>query len=82
MFVLADEPAEDAAASYPRCRQVGDRSWDDIVVVWWLQVPGPVRAMHVVVRDVLVQDCAQVPRPVISMRSVHSDRAVRTHLSA
>jgi hypothetical protein len=48
--------------SYPR-RQVGDGGRDAVVVVWWSQVPGPVRAMPVIVRDILIQDRPQVPRP-------------------
>src|SRR5690242_13328656 len=57
-----DQAAEDLAASYPRCRQVGDRG-RDAIVVWWPQVPGPVRAMLVVARGVLIQDRPKVPRP-------------------
>jgi hypothetical protein len=38
--------------------------------------------MAVAVHDVLVQDCSQMPGPAISIRSVTSDRAVRTRLSA
>jgi hypothetical protein len=34
-----------------------------VACVRWPQVPGPVRAMLVVVRDILVQDCPQVPWP-------------------
>ena len=48
--------------SYPR-RQVGDGDRDVVVVVWWSRVPGPVRAMPVIVRDILIQDRPQVPRP-------------------
>ena len=33
-----------------------DRGSEDAVAVRWPQVPGPVRAMLVIVRDVLVQD--------------------------
>lgn len=58
-----DQPAEDLAAPYPRRSQVGNRVGDDATAVWWPQIPGPVRATLVVVRDVLVQDRAQVPRP-------------------
>jgi len=49
--------------SYPHRRQVSDRGCADVVVIRWPQVPGPVRAMLVVMRDVLVQDRVQVPRP-------------------
>ena len=60
--MLVDQPAEDLMTSYPR-RQVGDGGCDATVVVWWSQVPGPVRAMPVIVRDILIQDRPQVPRP-------------------
>src|SRR5580692_11684103 len=62
-FVLVDQPAEDPAALYSCRGQAGDRGCADVADVRWLQVPGPVRAMVVVVRDVLGQDRAQVPRP-------------------
>jgi len=62
-FVLVDQAAEDVATSYPRCREVGHRSRGSVACVRRPQVPGPVRAMPVVMRDVLVQDCPQVPRP-------------------
>jgi hypothetical protein len=42
----------------------------------------PDLAMALEARDELVQDCPQVPRPTISIRSVTSNRAVRAHLSA
>jgi hypothetical protein len=42
--------------------QVGDRGFADVAAVRWPQVPGPVRAMVVVVRDILGQDRAQVLR--------------------
>jgi len=64
--------------SYPRRRQVGDRCCDAAAAVRGPQVPGPVRAMLVIVRDVLVQDRPQVPRPGDRIRPVASDRAVRT----
>jgi len=44
-------------------RQVGDRDRGDVGAVRWPQVPGSVRAMAVIVRDILIQDRAQVPRP-------------------
>jgi len=65
-------------ASYPRRRQFGDLGCFDAVVVRWPQVPGPVRAMLVVVRDVLVQDRPRCRGPAISIRSVTSARTVRT----
>ena len=49
--------------SYSRRRQVGGRGCGDVVVVRWLQVPRPVRAMLVIVRDVLLQHRPQVPWP-------------------
>jgi hypothetical protein len=52
-----DQPAEDFPALYLRGCQVGDRRWVGLGVVWWPQIPGSVRAMMVIVRDVLVQDC-------------------------
>jgi hypothetical protein len=58
-----DQAAEDVVTSYPRRRQVGARGHRAMVAVRWPQVPGPMRAMLVVVRDVLVQDRSQVPRP-------------------
>ena len=61
-FVFVDQPAEDPAPSYSRC-QVGGCGSGDVVAVRWAQLPGPVRAMAVVVRGVLVQDRAQVPWP-------------------
>ncbi len=60
-LVLVDESAEDLAAPYPRRREVGDRGGAAVIVVGWPEVPGPVRAMLVIVRDVLAQDSAQVP---------------------
>src|SRR5690349_9967562 len=48
---------------YSHRRQVGDRSCDDVVAVRWPQIPGPVRAMLVVVRDILIQDGPEVPWP-------------------
>jgi len=44
---------------YPRRRQVSDPG----AAVWRPQVHAAVRAMLVIVRDVLVQDRPQVPRP-------------------
>ena len=58
-----DQPAEDLVASYPRRREVTDLDRDALAAVRWSQVPGSVRAMLVVVRDVLVYDQAQVPQP-------------------
>jgi hypothetical protein len=58
-----DQPAEGVAASYPRCGEVGQWSRGDVAWVWRPQVPGPVRAVLVIVRGVLVQDRPQVPRP-------------------
>jgi hypothetical protein len=63
LFVLVNQAAEDLPAPYPRRRQVGDRACDAVAVVWWLLVPAPVRAMLVLVRDVLLQDRPQMPRP-------------------
>src|SRR5215472_4158751 len=48
---------------YSRRRQAGDRVRGLAVAVRWPQVPAPVRAMLVVMRNVLVQDRAQVPWP-------------------
>src|SRR5215468_146142 len=62
-FVLVDQPAEHLATMYPGRRKVGDQGRDAVVAVWWPQVPGPVRAMLVIVRGVLVEDRPQVPRP-------------------
>ena len=60
--MLVDQPAEDLATSDSRCRQVGGHGHGDVVAVWWPQVPGPVRAMAVVVRGFssaeMVQDLA------------------------
>src|SRR5271166_5537432 len=55
-LVLVDESAEDLAALYRCCREVGDRDRAVVIVVGWPQVPGPVRAMPVIMRDVLAQD--------------------------
>lgn len=49
--------------SYPHGRQVGDRGRGDVVAVRWPQVPGPVGAMLVIVRDILVKDRPEVPLP-------------------
>src|SRR5689334_7083126 len=59
LFVLVDQPAKELPVSYHRHRQVGDRDSGDVGALRWPQVPGPVRAMAVIVRDVLTQDCAQ-----------------------
>jgi hypothetical protein len=58
-----DQPAKNLAASYPRHRQVSHRGRSGVFCVRWPQVPGPVRAMLVIVHDVLVQNCPQVPLP-------------------
>src|SRR5712664_1016727 len=62
-LVLVDQPAEDLAVPYPHRGQVSDRADDDAAAVWWPQISGSVRAMLVVMRDILIQDRAQVPRP-------------------
>ncbi len=62
-LVLVDQPAADPATSYPRRRKVGGQGCAVVVVVRRPQVPGPVRAMPVVMGDILVQDRPQVPRP-------------------
>ena len=55
--VLVSQADRDPVTSFPGCRQAGDRCCADVAfVVRWLQVPGPVRAMPVVVRHILVQD--------------------------
>jgi hypothetical protein len=64
------------------CREIGDDGGSDIGNGWRAQVPGSVRAMLVVMHGVLVQDHVQVPGPAISIRSVTSDRAVRTQRPA
>jgi hypothetical protein len=43
---------------------------------------GLVRAVHVVMAGILAEDRAWVPFIEMSIRSVHSARAVRIHLSA
>jgi hypothetical protein len=48
---------------HSRRRHVGDLGHGDVVAVRWPQIPGPVRAMLVVMADVLIQDRAQVPWP-------------------
>ena len=62
-FVLVDQAAEDLSPPYFRGRQVSGGGHGAVVVVWWPQVPGSVRAMVVVVRGVFIQDRAQVPWP-------------------
>jgi hypothetical protein len=69
------------SAAYLRCRQVGDRGRGDVVAVRWPRVPGPVRAIAVVVRGVLIQDSAQVRDPEMSILW-GSAQAVRTQRSA
>jgi hypothetical protein len=60
-FVLVDQAAENLVTSYPGRRQAGDRDCAAIaVMVWWPQLPGP---MRVAVRDVLSRDSAQVQWP-------------------
>jgi hypothetical protein len=53
-FVLVDQPAQDLATSYSRCRQVGGRGHGGVAIVWWPKVPGPVRATAVVVGSVII----------------------------
>jgi len=65
-----------------RCHKIGDDGRSDLVSTRRAQVPGPVRAMLVVMRGVLVQNRAKVPWPGDQQRSVTSARAVRTQRSA
>lgn len=63
-LVLVDQSARDPPPPPDsRRRKVGDRGHGDVVAVGRSQVPGPVRAMPVVMGGVLVQGRAQVPRP-------------------
>ena len=80
--VLVDKPAEDRAAPYPRHRQVCDGCYNDAARIRWPQVPGPVRTMPVIGRDVLLQHCPQVPRPGDQHPIGALARTVRTHLPA
>jgi len=73
-----DQVAENLAASYSRRGQVPDRGCGDVACVRWPQVPGPVRTMPVIVRDVVIQHRPQVPRP----RRPASDRCTRPGLCA
>ena len=50
--------------SEPLRFEVGTRCCAAVVVIWWPQVPGPVRTVTVKVRDVLIQCRPQVPGPV------------------
>ena len=69
-------------APYSCRRGVSDRGYRNVTAIRWSQVPGPVRATLVVMRDVLVQDRPEVPWPGDRIRSVTSARAVRTQRSA
>src|SRR6266567_1311947 len=60
LLVLADQPAEDPATPYLRCREIGNGNPSDLVSVRRAQVPGPVRATLVVKHDVLIQNRAQM----------------------
>jgi hypothetical protein len=81
-LVLVDQPAEDSAAPYLRCGEIGDDGRSEIGSGWRAEVPGSVRAMLVVMHGVLVHDHVRVPGPAISIRSVTSARAVRTQRPA
>src|SRR6266516_1916879 len=61
LLVLGDQPAEDPAAPYLRCREIGDGNRSDLVSARRVQIPGPMRAMLVVMHDVLIQNRAPVP---------------------
>jgi hypothetical protein len=50
-----DQPTEHLATSYPGRRQLGDLG-GAVATIRWQQVSGPVRAMPVIVLDVLIQD--------------------------
>jgi hypothetical protein len=63
MPVLADQLAEDPATPYLRCREIGGGNWSDLASVRREQDPGPMRAMLVVMHNVLIQNRAQVPCP-------------------
>jgi hypothetical protein len=54
------QPAEDLAVSRSRGCRIDARGCGDVAAVRWPQVPGPVRAMLVMVRDVLVRDRSEV----------------------
>jgi len=69
-LVLMDQPAEDFPAPYPCCCQACGRCRGARVVIWWPQVPGPVRPVLVVVLDVFIEDRLQVPRVESSSRSI------------
>jgi hypothetical protein len=49
--------------SYSRGCQVGDGGWSHVCIVWWVQIPGPVRTVMVAMLGVFLQNRAQVPRP-------------------
>ena len=59
LFCTHRSAAEGLAALYPRHVEVGDRG-GAAVVVGWSQAPSAVRAMSVVMRDVLTKDRTQV----------------------
>jgi hypothetical protein len=56
-----DQPTENPAAPYLRGREIDDGKRSDLVSARRAQVPGPMRAMLVVMHDVLIQNRAQVP---------------------
>jgi hypothetical protein len=64
--ILVDQPAEDPATPYLRCREIEDDGRSNLGSASQAQVPGQMRTMLVVTRDVLIQDRVQVPRPAIS----------------
>jgi hypothetical protein len=43
MLVLTDQPAENPAASYLPCREIGESGWGNLGSVRWPQVQGAVR---------------------------------------
>ena len=54
-LILVDQAAENLVTSYLSRRHLCDRRREAVAfVVRWPQAPGPVRAMPVVVRDVLI----------------------------
>jgi hypothetical protein len=54
LFVLVDQPLEDSAPPYSGRGQVGDFGRGGPVAIRWPQVPGPVRAMLVVMDGVAI----------------------------
>ena len=62
-FVLVDQSAQNLPPPYSCHCHVRDRGRGDVVAVWRSQVPGPMRAMVVLVHDVFVQYRPQVPGP-------------------